>query len=381
MAAKRRHVYTYCFLRHTAGPILRAIFRFQAEIVELPETPCLILSNHNTDLDPALVALSFPRHMYFLASEHVFRKGFGSWLLRTVFAPLSRMKGSTDAQAAMDVIRSIRRGNNICLFAEGNRSFSGVTGPIFPATGKLAKTSGASLVTYRITGGYLTTPRWSETRRKGKMRGECVHIYSPAQLKQMTPEEVNAHIAEDLAEDAFARQKAAPAAYRGRKLAAGLERALFICPRCGKIGTLHGEGDVFSCACGLSVRYTEYGFFEGGDAPFDCVRDWDRWQAQKLAELAADGTLSLCDGDMRLFAVNKRHRMRPVDGGRLCMNREELQLGNTRLALHDISNMAVVGAAKLMLTAAGRHYEIRARGNRVCGRKYFMLYEIYTQKG
>jgi 1-acyl-sn-glycerol-3-phosphate acyltransferase len=51
------------------------------------------LANHNTDLDPALLALSFPYHMYFVASEHVFRKGFVSWLLKYFFAPISRTRG------------------------------------------------------------------------------------------------------------------------------------------------------------------------------------------------------------------------------------------------------------------------------------------------
>ena len=115
------------------------------------------------------------------------------------------MKGTTDAIAALNTIRTVKKGTNVCLFAEGNRSYNGVTGPIFPATGKLAKATGAPLVTYRFEGGYLTTPRWSRSTRKGYMRGYVVNVYSPEQLKQMTPEEVNEHIREDIMEDAFDR--------------------------------------------------------------------------------------------------------------------------------------------------------------------------------
>lgn len=380
MTAKQRHVNTWRFLRRAAGGVLRAIFRYDCEIVEPEARPYLVVANHNTDLDPALVGLSFPEQMYFVASEHVFRKGFGSWLLRTFFAPISRMKGATDAQAALDIIRALRRGDNVCLFAEGNRSFNGVTGPAFPATGKLAKASGATLVTYHITGGYLTTPRWSHTMRHGRMHGACVHVYTPEQLKAMRPEEVNAHIAEDLFEDAFARQQSEPVRYAGKRLAEGLENALFLCPKCGRVGTLKSEGDRFFCDCGLTVRYTEYGFFEGEDAPFSTVRDWDAWQEEALQRLAADG-VSFTDADMTLKAVNARHRMKKVDCGTLFMDRERLTLGSASFPLADISGFAVIGANKLMFSAGGGHYEICADGHGYCGRKYFLLYQIDRQKG
>lgn len=51
------------------------------------------------------------------------------------------------------------------------------------------------------------------------MRGYVVNVYSPEQLKQMTPEEVNDHIREDVWEDAFDRQLAMPYRYKGKDLA------------------------------------------------------------------------------------------------------------------------------------------------------------------
>ena len=380
MDAHNRHMRIYRFLWHIVGPFIRRIFRIEAAPAPGLPAPYLVLANHNLDLDPALVGLSFPQHMYFVASEHVFRKGWISKLLRAMFAPISRMKGATDAQAALDIIRALRRGSNVCLFAEGNRSFSGVTGPISPATGKLAKAAGVSLITYRLTGGYLTKPRWARTRRRGRMTGTCVRVYTTEELKTMTPEEVNAHIAEDLFEDAFLRQSEIPVPFYGQGLAEGLETALFLCPQCGGVGTLRGKGDRFICRCGLSVRYTVYGFFEGADVPFSCVRDWDVWQAAELEVRAGNHTVCFSDPDTRLFAINKRHRMRSVDKGTLTMDGQALTLGSTRLPLDDISDMAVIKTAGIMLTAAGRHYEIRSRDKHYCGRKYFLLQQIYSKK-
>ncbi len=246
--ALKRHKRVFAFCRVMLGGILKRIYRFHPEKAQIGKGPFLITANHNGELDPALLALSFSEHMYFVSSEHVFRKGFISWLLVYFFAPISRVKGMTDATAALNIIRHIKKGTNVCLFAEGNRSYNGVTGPIFPATGKLAKATGAPLVTYRFEGDYLTSPRWSKTTRKGYMRGYVVNVYSPEQLKQMTPEEVNDHIRADIWEDAFERQLKKPYEFKGKELAKVGKRAVFL-PKCGKTGTLHSEGDVFSCTC------------------------------------------------------------------------------------------------------------------------------------
>lgn len=382
--AYRRHRGIWCFLKKTLGGVIKNIYGFEPVPVDPGKGPYLVLANHNTDLDPALVALSFPSHMYFVASEHVFRKGFVSWLLNYCFAPISRTKGITDASAAMNILRAIRNKANVCLFAEGNRSFNGVTGPIFPATGKLAKATGASLVTYRFEGGYLTTPRWGKSIRKGRMQGRCVHVYTPEELKAMTPEEVNRHIREDIAEDAFARQCPKPVRFRGKGLAEGLENALYFCPKCGRAGTLHSKGDRFFCECGMNVRYTETGFFEGEDAPFSNVRDWDAWQDEKrksFIDALGEDEIAFSDPNVRLIAVGERHKSRVAETGTLSISKSFLSVGGTRFPLDHVASMGLMGTYKSMFSVDGAVYELRAAKNPYCGRKYLQFFQtLYPER-
>ena len=60
------------------------------------------------------MGLSFPKHMYFIASELVYRAGFKSKLLKWAFEPISKIKGATDALAVAKALRKIRHGKNIC---------------------------------------------------------------------------------------------------------------------------------------------------------------------------------------------------------------------------------------------------------------------------
>ena len=384
----QRHKGIYAFLLATLGGIIRNIYAFRFEPVQLGEGPYLITANHNGTLDPAFLAIGLRRHMYFVASEHIFRKGFISWILTYFFSPIARVKGSTDATAALSVIRAIKRKNNVCLFAEGNRSYNGVTGPIFPATGKLAKATGAALVTYRLEGDYLTTPRWAPNIRRGKMLGHVVHIYSPEELKQMTPEEVNAHIQEDIMEDAFERQLIQPYLYKGKDLAKGLENAIYFCPKCGRNGCLKSSKNVFSCSCGLRVRFTETGFFEKAspeddEPPFRTVRDWDYWQNKRIEQYAAelgDDETAYSDENVSLIGVGRKHQSKVLEIGKLTITKKELSVGGHTFALSQISSMALMGVYKIMFSVAGESFELRAAKNPYCGRKYHTFFELIKRQ-
>ena len=207
-----------------------------------------------------MVGLAFPDQMYYVASEHIFRWGFISKLINFLVAPIPRVKAITEIQTVINILKRLKAGANVCMFAEGNRSFSGETGVVHPATGKLVKKSGVSLITFRLDGGYFTSPRWSKTLRKGMMKGRMIKEYTPEELKTMTADEVYSAIKSDLYVNAYEEQEKDPVEYTGDKLAENLETALYWCPKCESIATLKSKGDRLFCECGLDLKYDTYGY-------------------------------------------------------------------------------------------------------------------------
>ena len=122
---------------HVAGYPVRKWLRFQTTQVKAAEGPYIVVANHNTDYDSILLGSAFPKHMYFVASEHIFRKEWLRRLLVFFLDPIPKRKGGVDTSTAMQMMRRLRKGANIALFAEGNKSFHGVTCPIHPATGSM----------------------------------------------------------------------------------------------------------------------------------------------------------------------------------------------------------------------------------------------------
>lgn len=370
----KRHVFLFKFLCGALGWIFRWMFNLEVERFGGDGEPFMLIVNHTANYDPIFVGMAARDHMYFVASEHISRKGFVSKLLAWTFAPISRMKGGTDAQAAMSVIRTVRKGANVCMFAEGSRTFSGVTYPIYPATGKLVKSSGVKLITYKFKGGYFSNPRWGRKLRRGRVTGHVMGSYTPEQLKDMTPEQVNDLLARDLYEDAYETQAADPVAYKGKKLAEYLQTALYLCPRCDGIDTLHSEGDGFRCDCGLSGRYTEYGYLEGEDLPFNTVRDWDAWQQTQLPRIADNlDERPVSDEGYLLYEVAEKGRGREVAHSTLTLYKDRLTCGDYTFFIADVPDMAIIGRDKLMLSDKGQHYELRPDTVR-CSQKYLALY-------
>lgn len=360
--ASRRHRRYWRLLRRLTKPYATRALGFTADIAPALDVPVLVLANHNTDADPLLVAQSFERHMYFVASEHIFRWGWITRIINYLLAPIPIIKGRSDTYAAMSILRMLRKGQSICIFAEGNRSVDGRTAPISPATGLLAK-AGADLITYRLEGGYFTQPRWSHSIRRGRMRGHVVAHYPAHQLKEMTTEEINSAIARDLFEDAYARQCTEPAAYRGKRLAEHLETALYLCPRCMAVGQLHSQDDILTCRCGLRARYTEAGRLQGDHLPFDSVADWYAWQltqTDRLIDSAADSVI-FTDAGQALFLVDPCVRATPLAQGTLSLTADALSLAGHTFPLRDIAAMSIVGQMTITFsTTDGTHYEIKS---------------------
>ena len=361
------------------GPIFERIFRFEHENFK-PEGPCLVVSNHVTNFDPILVGLCFPeKPLCIVASEHLFRKGWMTRAIRWLFDPIAKRKGSAGMETAMACMRKIRAGRTICIFAEGETTWDGLTQPILPSTGSLARMSGATLVTFRLEGGYLTAPRWAAKIRRGRMRGRVVNTYSPETLKSMKPDEINEIINRDIYEDAWARQREEKVAYKGKNPAENIEVALFLCPKCKRLGTIYGKGKHVRCACGLDVEYTAYGNFEP-PVPFETMAQWDAWQHKALesGEICKEGSV-LSDDGLILTEVVSGHDQKEIARGSMAFSTDGLRFGDMDFPFDQISNMALLQRRKLVFTHDDRYYEI-SRKKPLCMRKYLAAWQLAQKK-
>lgn len=365
-------------LQTLVGPIVRKKFDITAEDIHV-DGPMLLIPNHVTSWDPLLVALSLrDKQVYYVASEHLFRKGLKSSLLKWMVAPIPRSKGTAGTDTVRTCLRHLKAGHSVCIFAEGEQSWDGRNNPVYEATGKLARISGATLVTYRLEGAYLSRPRWADTTRHGKVYGHPVGIYSPDQLRSMTPDEISDTINRDIREDAWERQAEHPQEYKGKKLAEGLERMLYLCPKCRRIGTLSTADDELRCTCGFSLKYGTDGAFHPGE-PFNNIAQWEDWQRSALdSDDFEHGDELFSDENVSLFSLANDHTQTPVLTGKLIQYPDRIEIGDHRFNMKDIDDLAMTRTHILLLSSEGSYYQLSAEKG-INFRKYLEIFRAFNE--
>ncbi len=368
------HRFVFRILKIIIKPYLVKKLNYSYEKAKPRNHPYIVLANHNTDYDPFLVGLAFPDQMYYVASEHIFRWGFISKLINFLVAPIPRVKAITEIQTVINILKRLKAGANVCMFAEGNRSFSGETGVVHPATGKLVKKSGVSLITFRLDGGYFTSPRWSKTLRKGMMKGRMIKEYTPEELKTMTADEVYSAIKSDLYVNAYEEQEKDPVEYTGDKLAENLETALYWCPKCESIATLKSKGDRLFCECGLDLKYDTYGYLTSNNddkTPFKTVLEWCRFQdiwlkenIERIKSLPLD-KLIYSDEGQTLWEANRGKNKLIAEGSLLCYNNRIVFVSEDNhkytFKYDDMSDMNIIGQMDIAFATNDRQaYEIKS---------------------
>lgn len=353
---------------------IRFGYRFK-RAKNLPET-YIVLSNHTTDYDPILVGASFNRQMYFVASEHIARWPLAYKFIKHVFAPIIRYKGTTATATVMEMLRAVKAGGNVCMFAEGNRSWDGDTGEIAPATGKVIKSARCGLVTYRIEGGYFVSPRWGKGIRRGRLYGAPVNVYTKEQIAAMSVDEINEVINRDLHEDAYARQQESPAKYKGKNPAEQMESLLFICPGCCGVDTMHSQGDTVTCSnCSASFRYNEYGMLEG--APFQTIKEFAAWQRDMVKDAAQAGE-SYSAPMGRLVTVSQSVESLVAEGT-VTLDGENLSCADHQIPIADILDLEMHGRRALVFSTKDAYYELKPT-EEVSSVKFKLLYEAYKAR-
>jgi len=402
---KLRHNVLFCLLRPAFRLYLKNAYHYHAQPApDLPPgQPVLILANHNCAMDPFMLSISFRRPIFFVASDHIFRLGIVSSIIRFLVAPIPIVKSQIDLRTIRTIMSVMKDGGAVCLFPEGNRSFNGRTGWFPPSTGKLVRQLKSTVLIYRYEGGYMSFPRWALYKRKGLMQGRVVRQIEPDQLAEMTPEAINEIIRQDLSLDAFAEQRSdRRVRYHGKRLAEALERALFVCPKCGRLATLHSCEDRFFCSCGLAVRYDEFGFFQPDDpwtaqqqrdgAFLDTVAAWDDWQKQALIamldepekiDLTGNQPIFTDEGETLFNCVRARRSIK-LGEGRLMLFADRLsfviQQGLKEFPLQQISRVIVHGPQTLQFTTTeSQVFEFRSKSKR-SAYKYVLLFNLLQQK-
>jgi 1-acyl-sn-glycerol-3-phosphate acyltransferase len=120
--------------------------------------PVLVLSNHQSFLDPILVGLAVPRYVRFVHRQTLKKNRLLAWVMASLRAIPIDHKGFSRAglQATLDVLAA---GHCVGMFPEGERTHDGKAEPFKPGIALLLKRVKAPIVPVGIAGAYSAFSR------------------------------------------------------------------------------------------------------------------------------------------------------------------------------------------------------------------------------
>jgi 1-acyl-sn-glycerol-3-phosphate acyltransferase len=151
----------YWTLAHPTRWFLRATARIEVEGLDnVPmKGPFLILPNHQSVVDPFLVQSCCPRSVHSMTKSTQFGVPGVRWLLPRIGAfPVRRYQ--VDPQCVRVALRLLDRGEGVCIYPEGERSWDGSIYPFRRGTLHLALRAGVPIVPVGVGGTFQYWPRW-----------------------------------------------------------------------------------------------------------------------------------------------------------------------------------------------------------------------------
>ena len=342
----------------------------------------MILYNHQTPMDQFFIGMAVKGPVYYVATEDIFSAGFVSRLIRYTVAPIPIRKGMIDVSAMKTILRVAKEGGTICIAPEGNRTYSGRTGYINPSIAKLSRRLKLPIALFRIEGGYGVEPRWADKVRKGHMTAGFSRIIEPEEYASMTDDELADAIVSGLHVD----EACDTGEYISDHQAEYIERAMYVCPRCG-LTEFRSSGDVTECVkCGLKVRYLPDKRLEGigYDFPYRYIAGWYDAQERYINglndELFTGEPLYTERGELYRVIVFKKKECVSKDAVfSLCGDRLVIEYDGNRLELpfDEVGGAAVLGRNRANIYHGDDLWQLRGSAPGFNALKYVNIYYRY----
>lgn len=162
------------------GELARGLYDYRvigAEKLQFPG-PALIVSNHDSFLDPPFVGHAFDEAIHYFARKSLFDHPLVGKVLRSWQAiPIDRDK--PDASSLKATIRLLREGKKVLMFPEGTRSLDGRLQKAEAGVGLFIAKGGAPVLPVRIFGTYEAYPRGAKVLRPARVTVVVGDLWQP----------------------------------------------------------------------------------------------------------------------------------------------------------------------------------------------------------
>jgi 1-acyl-sn-glycerol-3-phosphate acyltransferase len=149
----------------------------------------LMLSNHQSNLDPVLVGLASDRRLNYVARKTLFKFPPFRWLINSLDA-ISIDREGTGLDGLKETLRRLKRGEIVLLFPEGTRTPDGEVQAMKPGFCAVARRSAVPILPVALDGAWHSWPRQQKLPRRAVIHVQFGDPIEPAEINQLTDEQL-----------------------------------------------------------------------------------------------------------------------------------------------------------------------------------------------
>lgn len=260
------------------------------------ESPCLILMNHSSFIDLKLAFdYLYPRPFSIVCTSDGF---VGKSGLMRALGCIPTLKYVTSPSLVKDIQFALTRlRQSVLMYPEAGYSFDGTATALPQAVGRLIKLLKVPVVTIITHGAFARDPLYNGLQlRKVDVSAEVRCLFTPQQIEEKTPEQLNEMLRRVFTFDNFEWQRVHNVRIDEPFRADGLNRVLYKCPNCGAEGKNVGKGSSLCCTeCGKKYFLDEYGQLSAleGKTEFAHIPDWYAWEREQVKQEILEGRYGL----------------------------------------------------------------------------------------
>lgn len=294
------------FYRFLGKVFYKSRFKFEVKYDNFDpkrKDPYILIGNHPCLHDGVYASMYLKYPPMPVINTFMFVNKLMKFVLTKVYPSIPKRKGQSDIITVKSMMKVLSEGRGIMLFPEGNSSFYGEQSKIPFSTVKFIKKMKKDVVIIKTNGAYLTAPRWcKKATRKGLFSLRFYTLFRGDELKDLSLDEIYKSLQEALKFNDFDWNRERKYVYNPKKRALGLERFIYLCPKCNSYNTISTKGNKIYCSnCGEIAHFNKYSLLEGLD--FDNLVEWGKLQKQEIPRISKDslytsGTMYEIDTDL-----------------------------------------------------------------------------------
>ena len=169
---RKEHSFLWKCLQLVVRPV--AVFLFDLKVYGRDNIPAhggvLIVSNHQSLLDPILLPLRLDRPLNYIAKSELFMNPVFAWFLRSILNAFPVRQGHGDVRAVKETIQRLQEGHLMNIYPEGARTEDGEIAPLQRGVALIVERAQVIVIPAVIVGAFEAWPIHRKFLRRWPVR-------------------------------------------------------------------------------------------------------------------------------------------------------------------------------------------------------------------